>query len=94
MAQYRTLEPVVYVDNGVVVSVDALRVVDLTDEQAEGLAGKVSAPLDNGATMFPEGSPNFDHVIVRHAPVVAFAPEPAAPAPAEEPAKAEPKKAK
>ncbi len=94
MALYRTLAPVVYVDNGKAVSVNADRVIEVTEEQALALAGSLAAVIDEReGSMFPDGTPVINHTIVRDIPVVAFAPEPAHEAPVEEPepAKAAPK---
>ena len=92
MAQFRTLEPVVYVRDGKVVSVTADRVIDLSDAQAEDLAGKVVAVKGREQSMFPDGAPVLNPNIVRDVPAVAFA-EPEAPKPAKPEPKAAPKPA-
>lgn len=82
MAQYRTVTAVNYVKDGKVVSVDADRFIELSQSQAEKLAGKVEL-VETQDSFLPGGSPIIDHVIVRNQPVVAFSPVTApAPAPA------------
>lgn len=77
MAKHRVLEPVTYVDGGAVISVKKGRVVDLTDEQALSLHGKV-APILEADSMFPGGSPIIPSHIVRAVPpVIAGDPVPA-----------------
>lgn len=92
MAKYRSLEPVTYVADGKVISVAAERLIDLTDAQAEALAGKVASLDGTGESMFPTGAPVIAHVITRDVPLSTFTadadPGPVAPAkakPAEKP---------
>lgn len=76
MAKYRTTEPVAYVKDGAAVSVDAGREINLTDEQAQSLAGKVllvESPIDS---MFPSGPPIIDPTIVRTVPATPVVGEP------------------
>lgn len=92
MAQYRTLEPVSYVKNGVVVSVDADRIIDIDVAQAEVLVGKVaSVDDDRSSSMFPDGVPILNPVITRDVPVPSFTPDPVVDVPAPPAPKAEPK---
>lgn len=64
LAKHRTLEHVSYVVDGKVVSVQADRVVDLTDAQATALAGKV-ALIEKQESMFPDGNVFIETHIVR-----------------------------
>jgi hypothetical protein len=80
MAKYRVLEATTYVADGAVVSVKAGRVVELSDDQAQSLAGKV-APLEERNSMFPDGNPVIGSHITRVVPPVAPAGDPVEPAP-------------
>ncbi|MBO0676784.1 hypothetical protein JRC04_04830 [Mycolicibacterium sp. S2-37] len=77
MALYRTLEPVAFVADGVVYSVDRGRVIELNDAQAADLVGKVASLDDNRAgSMFPEGVPIISPIIQRNVPTPTFTPDP------------------
>lgn len=87
MAKYRSLEPVTYVEDGKVVSASADREFELDEAQATLLAGRVVRLAEPAPSMFPDGVPVIDHVIVRSVPATPVAGEAVeAPAP-EKPAK-------
>lgn len=99
MPRYRTLEPITFVKEGKVVSVAKDRTVELTEDQAKSLAGKVLNVENQTRTMFPNGSPIFKQHFARSIPNTRVAGEhveaEAAPAPKvvkPEPPKAEPVK--
>lgn len=64
MAKYRSLEPVAYVNEGAIVSVAADRFIELDDDQATSLAGKV-VRIDVQDSIFPDGAPYFEPAFVR-----------------------------
>ena len=80
MAKYRLLEPVSYIHEGKTVSVKAGRVVELTDEQAASLAGKLD-PIASADSMFPNGRPHIDPWFAQRE-VVVTGDKPEAPQPA------------
>lgn len=99
-SKYRTLEQVAFVQDGKVVSVAKDRTVELTEDQAKSLAGKVLCVENKTRSMFPNGSPVFKQHFARSLPNQCVAGEhvEADPAPAPrvvaarpEPAKPEPK---
>ena len=69
MSKYRTLESVTFVKDGKVVSVKANRTVELDDEQAAPLGGKLVL-LETQDSMFPDGTPQIPVHINRADPVV------------------------
>lgn len=80
--KYRSLEPVTYVANGKVVSVNADREIELEEDQAKSLAGRVVLLDAQAPSMFPDGTPIIDPTIVRTVPATPVAGEPVvAPAP-------------
>lgn len=84
MPKYRTLEPVAFVNDGKVVHVKKDRTVELTEDQAKSLAGKVLCVDNKTRSMFPNGSPVFGQHFARSLPNQRVAGEhvEAAPAPA------------
>lgn len=68
MPKYRTLEPVAFVRDGKVVSVKEGRTVELTEDQAKSLAGKVLNVENKTRSMFPDGSPVFQQHFARSLP--------------------------
>lgn len=68
MAIYRLLEPVSYVADGKVVSVDGDRLVDLDDDQAKSLAGRIVL-IESAESMFPDGTPIIPAHITPTAPL-------------------------
>lgn len=82
MAKYRLLEPVTYVADGQVVSVDKGREIDLTEYQAKKLADKVVLVESAVDSMFPHGTPIIDPTIVRTVPATPVAGESVEPHPA------------
>lgn len=85
MAKYRLLEAAAYIHNGQAVSVKAGRIVELDDEQAASLAGKLDLIVTNDS-MFPDGQPHIDPVFAQREKTVfgdkPELPQPAAPEPA------------
>ena len=67
-SKYRTLEAVAFVKDGKVVSVAKDRVVELTEEQAKSLAGRVLNVENKTRSMFPDGSPVFKQHFARSLP--------------------------
>lgn len=66
MAKHRTLVPVSYIEDGAVVSVAADRTIELSDNQAAPLAGKVVL-IEWADSMFPDGSPIIpEHLVHPH----------------------------
>lgn len=68
MAIYRLLEPVSYIADGKVVSVDGDRLVELDDEQAKSLAGRLVL-IESAESMFPDGTPIIPAHITPTAPI-------------------------
>lgn len=68
MPKYRTLEPVSFVRDGKAVSVKADRTVELTEEQAKSLAGRVLCVENKTRSMFPDGAPIFNQHFARSLP--------------------------
>lgn len=83
--KYRSLEPVAYVNDGKVVSVNADREIDLSDEEAKALAGRIVLIEAQAPSMFPDGAPIIDPTIVRTVPATPVAGEPVAPPAPEKP---------
>lgn len=81
MAKYRSLKPVTYVADGAVVSVDAGREFDLSEEQAKALADSVVLVDVDSGSMFPDGTPIIDPAIVRTVPATPVAGEAVEPPP-------------
>lgn len=81
MAKYRSLEPVSYVADGKVVSVAADREIELSEDQAKALAGRVVLLEVTAPSMFPTGTPIIEHTIVRSVPATPVAGEAVEPAP-------------
>lgn len=65
MPKYRTVEPVSYVEDGGVVSVKADRTIELSEDDAKKLAGKILLVENKTPSMFPNGSPYIPVHIVR-----------------------------
>lgn len=68
MPRYRTLEPVSFVKDGRAVSVAKDRTVELTEDQAKSLAGKVVNIDNKTRSMFPDGAPIFNQHFARSLP--------------------------
>jgi hypothetical protein len=64
MAKYRALEDGTFISEGKVVSVKAGRTVELDDDQALSLAGRI-APIEEKDSMFPGGAPIIGSHITR-----------------------------
>lgn len=83
MPKYRTVEAVTYADKGKVVSVEADRLVELNERQAEKLAGSVEL-VETAESFFPAGGPVVATAFARNEPETSFTPV-AAPEKAEKP---------
>lgn len=70
MPQYRTLDSVAYIQDGVVVHAAKDRNIELTEEQAKALGKKVKDLTPAGALTFPKGSPVIDHLRLNPEPAV------------------------
>lgn len=81
MPKYRTLEPIAFVQDGKVVSVAKDRTVELTEDQAKSLAGRVLCVENKTRSMFPDGSPVFKQHFARSLPNQRVAGEHVEPAP-------------
>ena len=68
MPTYRTLEPVSLVKDGKVLSLKADREIELAEEDAASLAGKIVLLKDDVRSMFPNGAPVVSpHIVREHA---------------------------
>lgn len=91
MPKYRTLQDVAFVQGGKAKSVKADRVIELAEDEAKQLAGRVVLIDNKAPTMFPNGAPYFNTHIVRPHAAARVAGEPVAPEPKKVESKAAPK---